>query len=369
MAFVQPTPLGTSLSSSETVTQIPLSGQTRHPHRNKNKVTKFPSRRPATIVTATAAEQQQQKPSASAVGSIGTDEQQQRIADNTGKETFPMLYDAWFAPTLELSGQMQAAVGRAYAAGVRDMELQWPVVPNLEEIAAGTVLNMKFGKQVAADLGMLDSGNYQYIKRYLASFCNVWWALQIAKAPIFTSSSAADGDTKSPRTVWCVSSDGISKAAAEDRLAKYNVRLASLRNPPPKNEMKQGDVVVICDPRFDEQWKKGAGLKAAGDESVLIFLNSQFNESYGLTGPRWGRLKQTECVYFLKRVTRGYVFYSYPGPWTACLEKPDSSIEVLREFEKQPSLRDISGVVRQESNRRYGGLHNDRYAQGFGGRL
>lgn len=365
MAFVHPTPLLTSLSSSGTVTPIPLSGHARHhPH---NIVTNVPSRRVAFVVTATAAEKQQQQPSASATDSTGTEEQQEPSADTTEKVSFPMLYDAWFGPTYELSGQMQAAVGRAYAAGVRDMELQWPVVPNLEEIAAGTLLNMNFGKQVADELGMSNDGNYQYIKRYLASFCNVWWALQIAKALIFAS-SPADG-TESPRTVWCVSSDGISKAVAEESLAKYNVRLASLRNPPPKNEMKQGDVVVICDPQFDEQWKKGASFKPPGDESVLIFLNSQFNESYGLTGPRWGRLKQTECVYFLKRITRGYVFYSYPGPWTACLEKPDSSIEVLREFERQPSLRDVSGVVRLESNRRYGGLHNDRYAQGFGGRL
>lgn len=102
---------------------------------------------------------------------------------------------------------------------------------------------------------------------------------------------------------------------------------------------------------------------------TVVFLNSQFNETYGLTGPRRGIMKGTEAVYFLKRITRGYVFYSYPGPWKAYLEKPDMSVELLREYDTQPTLKEAAKIVREESNRRYGGLNNDRYVKGFGGRL
>lgn len=268
---------------------------------------------------------------------------------------FPTLYDAWFKPGLQLSEQARDAVVRAYAAGVRDMELQWPVVPNVEEISAGTLLNFEFGRQAADDLGMRDDGQYQLIKRYLASFCNVWWAIELSKAPVFAG-----------RTIWVLSTDGVSRSAVQ---APDNVKFASLRAPPAAGDMRSDDVVVVLDPRFNEVWKKAATLKAKGDDAVLIFLNSQFNETYGLTGPRFGKLRDVTPVYFLKRVTRGYVFYSYAGQWRACMERPDMTIEEVERFEQMPKLRDVSNAVRVVSNARYGGLNNDRYVRGFGGRL
>lgn len=103
-------------------------------------------------------------------------------------------------------------------------------------------------------------------------------------------------------------------------------------------------------------------------ESPLIFLNSQFNETYGLCGPRNGPLKGTEPVYVLRRVTRGYVFRSYPGKWQAVLECPDCSCEVLNTYDYVPRLNEVAKLVRETSNNRFG-VTNDRYAKGFGGRL
>ncbi|PXF47560.1 hypothetical protein BWQ96_02704 [Gracilariopsis chorda] len=263
---------------------------------------------------------------------------------------FPVLYDAWFPPN-ELSIQMQKCVERAVTNGHTLLELQWPVVPNLEEIAAGTLLNFKFGKHVSRVLGMDEPKDYMLIKRYLAPFCNLYWTLCLSQTPCFRD-----------RVVWAVSTDGVSKTAAEGQLK--NVRLASMRNPP---ETGDDDVLVIIDPRVNDVWKRGAQLRPKN--GYTVFLNSQFNESYGLTGPRRGVLKDTQVAYMLKRVTRGYVFYAYPGPWRACLEKPDLGIEELKCFEKEPKLRDIAAVVRLESNRRYGSFYNDRYVRGFGGRL
>lgn len=271
----------------------------------------------------------------------------------TTRPSFPKLYDAWFGPDHELSNQMRGAIEQAYSAGIRSMELQWPVVPNLEEIAAGTLLNFEFGKQIAADIGMSAQADYPLIKRYLASFCNLYWVKNLAQTAPFRD-----------RTVWAVFSDGVSKTRAEGNIK--NVTLASMRNMPQPGE---NDVVVIVDPRGDDAWKMGMKLRPKGSDGVIIFLNSQFNESYGLVGPRRGPLKDIESVYFLKRLTRGYAFFSYPGPWRACLEKPDLSIEELKDFEKEPKLREIAAVVREESNRRYGGFYNDRYVRGFGGRL
>ncbi|KAI0567119.1 hypothetical protein FGB62_4g033 [Gracilaria domingensis] len=271
-------------------------------------------------------------------------------ADSKPAIPFPQLYDAWFPPH-ELRDQMQTSLTAAVEDGHTLLELQWPVVPNLEEIAAGTLLNFEFGKFVSRVLGMAAPKDYMLIKRYLASFCNLYWTLCVAQAPCFQD-----------RVVWALSTDGVSKVAAADRL--MNVRLGSMRNLP---ETGEDDVLVIADPRVNEVWKRGAQIRPKN--GYTVFLNSQFNESYGLTGPRRGPLKETIVVYMLKRVTRGYVFFAYPGPWRACLEKPDLQIEELKEFEKEPKLREIAGVVRSESNKRYGGFYNDRYVRGFGGRL
>lgn len=203
---------------------------------------------------------------------------------------------------------------------------------------------------------MASASDYPLIKRYLAQFCNLYWAKHVSMCHSFRG-----------KTVWALSCDGVAKNRAEGAL--NNVKLGSVRNPPKKGEISPDDVVIILDPRDTNAWVKGAKLLPQGGEGAVVFLNSQFNETYGLTGPRNGVLKETEPVYFLKRVTRGYVFRSFPEPWLAYLEKPDMSVEVVGEFDGLPKLSEVAKVVREVSNNRYGGFYNDRYVRGFGGRL
>lgn len=280
---------------------------------------------------------------------------QQTPEDESRFPKFPKLYDAWFEPESELAARACESITSAYDEGIRAMELQWPVVPNLEEISAGTLLNFEFGKQAARALGMADPSQYQLIKRYLASFCNVYWAQRIAAARVFEGN-----------TIWAVSTDSISKAPATDVLASQRIRLSTMRNI--LNEpVAENDAIIIMDPRFTDTWTKA--LKARPRNGTVIFLNSQFNESYSLTGPRNGALKEIQTVFFLKRVTRGYVFREFPSSWMACLETPEMDIEILQTFDSTPTLRQVSNIVRQESNKRYGAFYNDRYVRGFGGRL
>lgn len=280
---------------------------------------------------------------------------EQKPDNNSEVSKFPKLYDAWFEPESELAVRACESITSAYDKGIRAMELQWPVVPNLEEISAGTLLNFEFGKQAARALGMGAPSEYQLVKRYLASFCNVYWAQRLASANVFEN-----------KTIWVVSSDSISKAPAAEVLSSKGIRLSTMRNIQ-KEPVKDDDVIIVIDPRFTDTWKKG--LKSRPPNGVVLFLNSQFNESYSLTGPRNGILKEIQTVFFLKRVTRGFVFYEFPGPWTACLETPELEIEILQSFDSTPTLREVSNVVRLESNKRYGAFYNDRYVRGFGGRL
>lgn len=281
---------------------------------------------------------------------------QQQNQQQPSTPSIPKLYEAWFPPLNQLATQARAAVNKAHEAGLRKLELQWPVVPNLEEIAAGTLLNFEFGKHVSRDLGMDSQSDYPLIRRYLAQFCNLYWAKQVAQADCFRD-----------KVVWAISTDGVSKVRAERNLA--NVRMASIRGPASKGDIGADDVVIVMDPRGTDVWVKGCKLLPQGGDGSVVFLNSQFNETYGLTGPRNGVLKGTEPVYYLKRITRGYVYRSYPNKWISYLENPDLSVEVVAEFEGLPNLSQVSKVVRELSNYRYGGFYNDRYVRGFGGRL
>ena len=58
------------------------------------------------------------------------------------------LYDGWFNE--QVSKQAAAAVSRAIAAGNKKIEVQFPAVPNVDEVKFGTPLNKKFGQTVVA---------------------------------------------------------------------------------------------------------------------------------------------------------------------------------------------------------------------------
>jgi Domain of unknown function (DUF1995) len=222
---------------------------------------------------------------------------------------------------------------------------------NLEEIKFGTKLNMEFCMHVSRELGLAAPENYHLVKRYLAELSDLYWAREVGKA--FPD-----------RTVWAVCNDAVNKSRAEGYLG--NVKLASLRRG--RTPMAaDGDVIVAIDPQMTSTWEACAKLQPS-PTSPVIFLNSQFNETYGLCGPRKGPLQGTECIYFLRRVTRGYVFRAYPGPWQAVLENPDQSCEILKSYEYLPKLNEVARIVREISNDRYGAF-NDRYARGFGARL
>lgn len=375
MAFITGLPTGTGLQRGSV--RLPgLRVTSTHPSHLFH-VPPVPSRRISRVRTIQAS-QQQESDIASASDIVGTSDTagtsdapstpdaaalpdaaappSPETASAPSTPGLPKLYQAWFGPEHELANQARAAIELAYDAGVRKMELQWPVVPNVEELAAGTLLNFEFGKAVSRDLGMAAQADYPLIKRYLAQFCNLYWAKQVAQAGPFRA-----------RTVWALSTDSVSKERAQGSLA--NLRLASLRRPPQRGEVGKDDVVVIMDPRDTSAWVKGAKVLPEGGDGIVVFLNSRFNETYGLTGPRNGVLKGTEPVYFLKRITRGYAYRSFPGPWLAYLEKPDLSVEVVGEFPGLPKLSEVAKVVRELSNNRYGGFYNDRYVRGFGGRL
>lgn len=100
---------------------------------------------------------------------------------NPGR-TMPKLYDGWF--NNQISNAASTSISRAISSGIKNMEVQFPPVPNVDEVKFGTPLNQKFGMTlIAKDLKA--KGGYKpgsKVSRNLLAYSNIYWAKKIAKA-------------------------------------------------------------------------------------------------------------------------------------------------------------------------------------------
>ena len=65
----------------------------------------------------------------------------------------------------------------------------------------------------------------------------------------------------------------------------------------------------------------------------------------------------------MKRISKGWIFRTFPGPWQAYLERPDGKVELLESYRSKPSLNEVATLVREESFKRYA-ITNDRWMTG-----
>jgi hypothetical protein len=57
-------------------------------------------------------------------------------------------------------------------------------------------------------------------------------------------------------------------------------------------------------------------------------------------------------AYYIKRISKGWVFRQFPDAWQALLEKPDGTVECLKTYSSKPSLKEVATLVREESFKR-----------------
>lgn len=259
-----------------------------------------------------------------------------------GGKGMPKLYDGWFNE--QISKQASSAVSRAVAAGKKKLEVNFPPVPNVEEVKFGTPLNLKFGKTIVAkDLGI--KGGYKPgsdISRQLIAYANMYWAKKIGPA--------AGGGKVCALTAESCNFNDITKKGSLSRVGR-------LERQPQKGGKKE--VTVVCNPGGEETWDRINPNNGA----PFVVLNNAYSTTYGL-----GNKRGYEEAYYVKRISKGWIYRSYPGPWEAYLEKPDGNVELLKSWKVKPELREAAELVRTESFKRFA-INNDRWTSGFGGRL
>ena len=112
----------------------------------------------------------------------------------------------------------------------------------------------------------------------------------------------------------------------------------------------------------DNDMLRGSPISSAhltkNAKTPFVVLNNAYSTTYGL-----GNKRNYEEAYYLKRITKGWIYRAYPGPWMAYLEKPDGSTELLESYKEKPELRVVAELVREESFKRYA-ITNDRWMSG-----
>ena len=263
-----------------------------------------------------------------------------------GKE-IPSFYNSWFND--QIGKQAASAVERAISAGKTKIEVNFPPVPNVDEVRFGTPLNQKFGKTVVAK-DLKSKSGYKpgsEVARQLMAFSNMYWAKRIAPSV---------GGGLMGRAVTVVSPEQVDFSDIQSKGAIADARPLRLSGP-----SKKAAALIAVNPGGEETWDR---IKSTfGSPSPIVVLNNAYSTTYDL-----GNQCGYEEAYYLKRISKGWVFRTYPGPWRAYLEKPDGKCELLESYQTKPSLKEVSNLVREESFRRFA-INNDRWTPGFGERL
>jgi len=258
------------------------------------------------------------------------------------------MYDSYFNE--QIAKQANAAISRAISAGKRNMEVQFPPVPNVEEAKFGTPLNQKFGTtMVARDLGI--RGGYKPgsgVSRNLVAYSNVYFAKRLA-------SSMKGGAIVGGRPVGVLTAEQVTF----DDICNFGdiSRCGVIFQDRARKEGRNNEAIIAINPGGEETWDRLVSAHGQPNCPFLV-MNNAYSTSYDI-----GNRKGFEEVYYLKRISKGFVYRSFPGDWQALLEKPDGSVEILKTYKTKPSLREVSELVRDVSFKRYA-INNDRWMSG-----
>lgn len=162
-------------------------------------------------------------------------------------------------------------------------------------------MNQKFGTNVIGkDLKV--KGGYKpgsNLSRQLVGFSNLYWAKKIA--------SAVGGGILG-KAVTVLSAEQVTFNQVQSLGAMSTIGPLTMQATPGKG------AVICVNPGGEETWDRL--YNALGSKSgPFVILNNAYSTTYDL-----GNKRGYEEAYYLKRVSKGWVYRSFPGPWQAYLE-------------------------------------------------
>lgn len=160
------------------------------------------------------------------------------------------------------------------SAGKKKIEVQFPPVPNVEEVRFGTPLNKKFGTTVVAkDLGV--PGGYRpgsEVSRQLLAFSNMYWAKQIAPAV----SSPVMG-----KPVTVLSAEPVTFS----QIKKSGVSAIGPLSIDPSKVGGGKSAIIAVNPGGEETWDK-LFSRYGTPSAPFVVLNNAYSTTYDLGNKR-----------------------------------------------------------------------------------
>lgn len=264
---------------------------------------------------------------------------------------FPNLYEGWLkkSGTDQIAKQAISSVKNAQGK-VKCMEVLFDPVPNLDEVAFGTLNNKRFRQDVVANLKVPDYVTNRGGPSTL-EWSNLYWMNRIA---------AGIGSKKV--LAVSISGEGCKSKKPEDKptFAK-GVTLMTLTDA--KKRQKDGtlgeaDVVIILSPCAKMHYESAVSLAQASGAKSTIALNSPYSYIYDIGGG-----DPFELVFCMKRIPKGWVYRAFPKPFEAVIEGPNYEVFKAKTFQVKPPLTAISKVSMAASSEKYGATGNDRIFQ------
>eukprot|EP00607_Mallomonas_marina_P009520 CAMPEP_0182417898 /NCGR_PEP_ID=MMETSP1167-20130531/2347_1 /TAXON_ID=2988 /ORGANISM="Mallomonas Sp, Strain CCMP3275" /LENGTH=335 /DNA_ID=CAMNT_0024591749 /DNA_START=208 /DNA_END=1215 /DNA_ORIENTATION=+ len=257
---------------------------------------------------------------------------------------FPNLYEGWIrASGDQITKQMIKSVKAALSKKVQFIEVLFDPVPNLDEVAFGTVMNKKFRQEVSAELKVPDYATNRGGPSTL-EWSNLYWASRLVNG------------IGSPKAVAISLSGEGTRGKFLPTLPK-GMRLLTLAEAKRTLAAGEASVLVLLSPCQSSHYSDGRTL--SGKLGVpVIALNAPYSFRYDVGGGSpW------ELAYVMKRIPKGWIFRTFPGKFQAIIEGPDYEVFQAAQYDKQPTLPVISKASMEASAQKYGAVGNDRIFQ------
>jgi hypothetical protein len=181
------------------------------------------------------------------------------------------------------------------------------------------------------------------IARQQVAYANIYWAKKLA------DSVGGWGKSVTVLSSEPVSSDQIKNKGSIRSIGPLRIN---------RSEGDKATALIAINPGGEETWDRLRQSLMKTNKSPFVVLNNAYSTTYGL-----GNQRNYEEAYYLKRISKGWIYRAYPGPWKAYLEKPDGSCELLKSYKTKPQLNEVAEIVRDESFKRYA-INNDRWMSG-----
>ena len=264
---------------------------------------------------------------------------------------FPQLYGGWIRKEGDQIAKQYISAVRAAVGKVRYMEVLFDPVPNLDEVAFGTLNNKMLRADVVKDLNVPDYVTNRGGPGTL-EWSNLYWMNRLAQGlgagkKILALSISGEG---------CKA----KKGGKLPTLAK-GVTLLSLTDA--KKAQQQGvlgkaDFVIMLSPCSKVHYETCIALGNATGAKACIALNAPYSATYDVGGG-----KPFELVYVMKRIPKGWMYRAYPKPFECIIEGPNYEVFKTKQFAQKPPLTEISKVSMAASAAKYGATGNDRIFQ------